>query len=35
MLEKCWCRFVPDLLIWIQEVPEHAQEEYEEGARRL
>jgi hypothetical protein len=39
MLEKLWCRFwcrfVPDLLIWIQEVPEHAQEECEGGARRL
>jgi hypothetical protein len=39
MLEKLWCRFwcrfVPDLLIWIQEVSEHAQEEYKEGARRL
>lgn len=22
MFEKHWCRFVPDLLLWIQEVPE-------------
>jgi hypothetical protein len=35
MLEKLWCRFVPDLLIWIQGVPEHAQDEYEKGMRRL
>src|SRR5579859_3665369 len=39
LLEKLWCRFwcrfVPDLLIWIQEASEHAQEKCEEGAWRF